>query len=61
MKKDKNLKKDTRAKVKVALTLEANSLANEWNRTLDPGIRDQWYKCIHKMLDKKPVDLFYKY
>ena len=28
------------------LTQELDELANEWNRTRDPGIRDQWYKLI---------------
>ena len=28
------------------LTQELDELANEYNRTRDPGIRDQWYKLI---------------
>ena len=28
------------------LTEELDELANEWNRTRDPGIRDQWFKKV---------------
>ena len=28
------------------LTLELDQLAREWNRTRDPGIRDQWFKKV---------------
>ena len=28
------------------ITDKADELANEYNKTRDPGIRDQWYKLI---------------
>ena len=28
------------------LTLELDELANKWNKTRDPGIRDQWYQLV---------------
>jgi len=28
------------------LTQELDELANEYNRTRDPGIRDQWYQLV---------------
>ena len=28
------------------ITDKADELANEYNRTRDPGIRDQWYKLV---------------
>jgi len=28
------------------ITDKADKLANEYNKTKDPGIRDQWYKLI---------------
>jgi hypothetical protein len=28
------------------LTLELDELANKYNKTKDPGIRDQWYKLV---------------
>jgi len=31
------------------LTLELDELANEYNRTRDPGIRDQWYKKLKQV------------
>ena len=31
------------------LTQELDELANEWNRTRDPGIRDQWYKLLRQV------------
>ena len=59
MKKDKKVKKDIKDKANLSISLEADRLAEEWNRTRDPGIRDQWYKCIAKI--HKPVDLFKKH
>ena len=35
------------------ITLEADELANKWNKTRDPGIRDQWFKLI-KTVDQYP-------
>jgi hypothetical protein len=31
------------------LTLELDELANKWNKTRDPGIRDQWYKKLKQV------------
>ena len=31
------------------LTLELDQLAREWNRTRDPGIRDQWFKKVSQV------------
>ena len=31
------------------LTIELDQLANEWNRTRDPGIRDQWFKKVSQV------------
>lgn len=56
MKKDKKVKKDIKDKANLSISLEADRLAEEWNRTRDPGIRDQWYKCISKI--HKPVNIF---
>ena len=28
------------------ITDRADKLANKWNRTQDPGIRDQWFKLV---------------
>ena len=28
------------------ITQKADELANKWNRTQDPGIRDQWFKLV---------------
>ena len=31
------------------LTIELDELANKWNKTRDPGIRDQWYKKLKQV------------
>ena len=31
------------------LTLDLDELANKWNKTRDPGIRDQWYKKLKQV------------
>ena len=31
------------------LTIELDQLAREWNRTRDPGIRDQWFKKVSQV------------
>ena len=31
------------------LTLELDELANKYNKTRDPGIRDQWYKKLKQV------------
>ena len=28
------------------ITIEADILANQYNKTKDPGLRDQWYKKL---------------
>ena len=31
------------------ITIEADILANQYNKTKDPGIRDQWYKKLRQV------------
>jgi hypothetical protein len=31
------------------ITDKADELANEYNKTKDPGIRDQWYKLLKQV------------
>ena len=31
------------------ITDKADSLANQYNKTKDPGLRDQWYELIKKV------------
>ena len=31
------------------LTIELDELANKYNKTKDPGIRDQWYKKLKQV------------
>ena len=31
------------------ITIEADILANQYNKTKDPGIRDQWYKKLKQV------------
>ena len=31
------------------ITLEADELARQWNKTRDPGIRDQWFKKVSQV------------
>ena len=31
------------------LTLELDELANKWNKTRDPGLRDQWFKKVSQV------------
>jgi hypothetical protein len=31
------------------LTLELDELANKWNKTRDPSIRDQWFKKVSQV------------
>ena len=37
------------------LTQELDELANEYNRTRDPGIRDQWYKLLRTVSQVSPA------
>ena len=38
------------------LTLELDELANKWNKTKDPGIREQWFKLIKTVSQVVPKD-----
>ena len=31
------------------ITLEADELARQWNKTRDPSIRDQWFKKVSQV------------
>ena len=31
------------------LTIELDELANKWNKTRDPSIRDQWFKKVSQV------------
>jgi hypothetical protein len=31
------------------LTLELDELANKWNKTRDPGLKDQWFKKVSQV------------
>ena len=31
------------------LTSELDELANKWNKTRDPGLRDQWFKKVSQV------------
>ena len=37
------------------ITDKADKLANEYNKTKDPGLRDQWYKLIKTVSQVPPV------
>ena len=37
------------------ITKEADKIAIEYNKTKDPGLRDQWYKLI-KQVPQKSLD-----
>ena len=39
------------------ITDKADKLANEYNKTKDPGIRDQWYKLIKTVSQVQPLAL----
>jgi hypothetical protein len=36
------------------ITREANKIAIEYNKTKDPGLRDQWFKLI-KQVPQEPL------
>ncbi len=38
------------------LTKEADELAIQWNKTKDPGIRDQWYATVRKAAEHAPKE-----
>ena len=37
------------------ITKEANKIAIEYNKTKDPGLREQWYKLL-KQVPQEPLD-----
>ena len=38
------------------ITIEADILAKQWNKTKDPGLRDQWYKLLKQVSEhQEPV------
>jgi hypothetical protein len=37
------------------ITREANKIAIEYNKTKDPGLREQWYKLL-KQVPQEPSD-----
>jgi hypothetical protein len=38
------------------ITDKADSLANQYNKTKDPGLRDQWYKLLRQVSEhQEPV------
>jgi len=37
------------------ITIEADELAKKWNKTRDPGLRDQWFKLL-KQIPQEPSD-----
>jgi len=38
------------------ITDKADKLANEYNKTKDPGLRDQWYKLLKQVSEhQEPV------
>ena len=39
------------------ITKEANKIAIEYNKTKDPGLRDQWYKLLKQVPQESSVPL----
>ncbi len=37
------------------ITIEADELAKKYNKTKDPGLRDQWFKLL-KQIPQEPSD-----
>jgi hypothetical protein len=37
------------------ITIEADELARKYNKTKDPGLRDQWFKLL-KQIPQEPSD-----
>ena len=37
------------------ITKEANKIAIEYNKTKDPGLREQWYKLL-RQVPQEPLD-----
>jgi hypothetical protein len=38
------------------ISREADELARQYNKTKDPGLRDQWYELIKKVSQVDPKD-----
>ena len=38
------------------ISKEADELARQYNKTKDPGLRDQWYELIKKVSQVDPKD-----
>jgi hypothetical protein len=38
------------------ISREADDLARQYNKTKDPGLRDQWYELIKKVSQVDPKD-----
>ena len=38
------------------ITDKADELANQYNKTKDPGIRDQWYATVKKAAEHAPKE-----
>jgi len=38
------------------ITVKADELANQYNKTKDPGIRDQWYKIVKEAAKYVPEE-----
>lgn len=38
------------------ITVKADELANQYNKTKDPGIRDQWYKTVKEAAKHVPEE-----
>ena len=46
----------TRNFVMEKISREADELANQYNRSKDPGIRDQWYELLRQVSEhQEPV------
>tara|TARA_S200002703_G_scaffold98854_1_gene85470 strand:+ start:1037 stop:1276 length:240 start_codon:yes stop_codon:yes gene_type:complete len=52
--------RNERARLKNAIlkniTVKADKLANEYNKTKDPGIKDQWYATIKEAAKHAPEE-----
>ena len=46
----------TRNFVMEKISREADELARQYNRTKDPGLRDQWYKLLRRVSQAESKD-----
>jgi len=46
----------TRQMILEKISKEADELARQYNRTKDPGLRDQWYELIKKVSQVESKD-----